>query len=62
MEKTRKTVKIINKGGQGDAVYFFGGVGAAIYYIHQAHGFGEVVVALLKALVWPAFLVHKLLG
>ncbi len=62
MEKATKTVKIINRGGQGDAVYFFGIIGAAIFYIHQASGFGEIVVALLKALVWPAYLVYRLLG
>lgn len=62
MERASKTVKVINRGGQGDAVYFFGLIGAAVFYIHQASGFGEVMVALLKACVWPAYLVHKLLG
>lgn len=62
MEKASKTVNVINKGGKGDAVYFFGGVGAAIFYIHQASGFGEILVALLKAIVWPAYLVYHLLS
>jgi len=35
-----------------------GFIGAAVYYIQQATSFGDGV---LKALVWPAFLVHKLL-
>lgn len=44
------------------AVYGLGFVGAAVFYIQQATGFGAGVVGLLKAVVWPAFLVHKLLG
>ncbi len=36
-------------------------IGAAVYWVQQASGFGEVVVALLKALVWPSFLVYDLL-
>jgi hypothetical protein len=44
------------------AVYGLGFVGAAIYYISQATGFWAGVLGFLKALVWPAFLVYKLLG
>ena len=36
-------------------------IGAAVYYIQQADGFGEIVVALLKAVIWPALLVYELL-
>lgn len=36
-------------------------IGAAVYYIQQADTFGAGVVGILKALVWPAFLVYKLL-
>jgi hypothetical protein len=48
-------------GGAG-AVYGLGFVGAAIYFIQHAASFGEGVIGFLKALVWPAFLIHKLLG
>lgn len=47
--------------GGGNAVYSMGMVGSAIYYIQQADGFWAVIVALLKALVWPAFVVYDLL-
>jgi hypothetical protein len=47
--------------GGGGAVYGLGMVGAAVYYVQQADGFWPVVAALLKALVWPAFLVYDLL-
>jgi hypothetical protein len=43
-------------------VYFLGFIGAAVYYIQQSTTFWQGVVGLLKALVWPAFLVYQLLG
>lgn len=46
----------------GGAVYGLGLIGAAIYYIQQATGFWNGVLGFLKALVWPAFLVYKLLN
>lgn len=53
------------KGGAaatGGASYGLGMIGAAVLWVQQANGFGEVVVALLKALVWPAFFVYELLA
>ena len=49
-------------GGCGGAIYGLGFIGAAIYYIQQSNGFWEIVIAILKAIVWPAFLVYKLIG
>jgi hypothetical protein len=48
-------------GGVGGGFYFMGFIGAVIYYIQHASSFGDGVVGFLKALAWPAFLVHKLL-
>jgi len=48
--------------GKGGCIYGLGFIGAAIYYIQAATGFWGGVVGVLKAVVWPAFLVHKLLG
>ncbi len=47
--------------GGGSAVYFFGLIGAAVYYIQQATTFWGGVLGFLKALVWPTFLIYKLL-
>jgi hypothetical protein len=47
---------------KGGGVYFLGFVGAAVYYLQQSTTFWDGVIGLLKALVWPAFLVYKLLG
>ena len=45
----------------GGAAYGLGFVGAAIYYVSNATGFWMGVLGILKALVWPAFLVYELL-
>jgi hypothetical protein len=44
----------------GGAVYGLGVIGAAIYYISVASGFWVGVLGILKAFVWPAFLVFEL--
>jgi hypothetical protein len=41
--------------------YFFGFIGAAIYFIGQATTFRIGVLAFLKAIVRPAFLVYGVL-
>jgi hypothetical protein len=47
--------------GGGNAVYGLGLIGALVYYIQAADGFWAGVLGILKALVWPAFLVYDLL-
>lgn len=41
--------------------YLIAVVGAAVYFVGMTEGFWGTVLALLKALVWPAFLVYGLL-
>ena len=50
-----------SKEGCSGMGYILGVIGAAVYYISVATGFGMGVAGFLKALVWPAFLVHGLL-
>lgn len=57
----QKKWKKMHHGAGGGAVYCFGLIGAAIYFIQQATSFWGGVLGFLKALVWPAFLVYKLL-
>jgi hypothetical protein len=45
----------------GSGVYCLGFIGAAVYYIQNATGFWNGVWGLIKALVWPAFLVFEAL-
>jgi hypothetical protein len=56
-----KSIKVINKAPIG-FVLFLALIGAAIYFIHQTSGgFWEVILALLKAIVWPVFLTYHVL-
>jgi hypothetical protein len=49
-----------HRGGMnGGSIYYLGMIGVAVYYIQQVSGFWPVVVAILKAIVWPAFLLFK---
>jgi len=50
----------VNRGG-GEAVYGLGMIGAAVYYISTAGSFWVGVLGVLKAIVWPAFLVYAAL-
>jgi hypothetical protein len=45
--------------GGGNAVYALGLIGALVYFWQQADSFGRYLLAILKALVWPAFLVYE---
>jgi len=59
-EKRERKDKRVTKGAGGGAL-FMGFVGALVYYLQQAHGFWPVILAFLKACVWPALLVYDLL-
>ncbi len=49
----------VHKHGCGGAFYGIGFIGAVVYYISTASGFWMGVLGVLKALVWPAFLVYS---
>ncbi|HBB64363.1 hypothetical protein A3K02_02255 [candidate division WS6 bacterium RIFOXYD1_FULL_33_8] len=44
-----------------NAVYGLGLIGALIYFLSTATGFWIGVLGVLKAIVWPAFLVYEAL-
>lgn len=52
-------VKIIEKGAPLGGAYFVAFVGAAVYFIQNTSGFWGVIGAIIKALFWPGFLVHR---
>ena len=56
-ENLRKPYKI----KRGSFGYFLGFLGAAIYYISTATGFWVGVLGVLKAIIWPVFLVYYLM-
>ncbi|MEM6997737.1 MAG: hypothetical protein AAF413_02380 [Patescibacteria group bacterium] len=57
--KKSKSKSSSSHGGSG--LYFVGFIGALIYWMQYADGFGSVLTGVLKALVWPAYIVYKLL-
>jgi hypothetical protein len=53
--------KEIQQHGPNSAVYGLGMIGAVIYYVSNATTFWMGALGMLKALVWPAFLVYEAL-
>lgn len=53
--------KVSNQAGAGGgAVYGFGLFGALFFYLSSAGSFQEVVMGILKSLVWPGMMVYHL--
>jgi hypothetical protein len=57
----RRTRTVYRNSHGGNAVYGLGLIGAWVYYIQHSEGFGGFLVAVLKGIVWPAFVVYDLL-
>ena len=51
--------KDFQENAQSNAVYGLGMIGAAVFFISKAATFWVGVLGVLKALVWPAFLVYE---
>jgi len=47
--------------GQSSAIYGMAFIGALIYFLLHATSFWTGVLGVLKAIVWPAILIYKLL-
>lgn len=56
-----KSKKVNTAHGTSGALYFVGFIGSLIYWLQAVVGFGAVITAILKSLVWPAYIVYKLL-
>lgn len=61
METETKTNKNVNTGSTASGIYGLAFIGAAVYYIQTATSFWMGVVGMLKAIVWPAFLIYELM-
>ncbi|MBL7051832.1 MAG: hypothetical protein ISS01_01960 [Nanoarchaeota archaeon] len=61
--KKKKSEKCNWKGNctTGDMVYGLGFVGAVIYNITRATGFWSGILGVLKAIIWPVFVVYQLM-
>jgi hypothetical protein len=51
-------VKITNQHGPSGFVFFVAYVGAVVYFFDQSPSFGGFFLAIIKAIVWPAFVVY----
>lgn len=61
MAENSKKIKERGWNKMGDTFYGLGLVGALFYFIQNAHTFGAGVIGVLKAIIWPALVVFKLL-
>lgn len=59
-QSTSQEQRIIYDSGPGWFVYFLCIIGAAIFFISQANGFWDIILAILKSIVWPGVLVFEL--
>ena len=58
---SKKNKKSNSSHGTGGALYFVGFMGSFVYWMQTAIGLGAVVTGILKSMVWPAYIVYKLL-
>ena len=59
MPKNVNTEINVNRARPAAGIYLMTVVGAAVYFVQNADGVWNVIWAILKALVWPGFLVHR---
>jgi hypothetical protein len=56
-----KTVKVINEQGASGFAFFAAWLGAVVYFVGQVDGFWNVILAFLKACIWPAYVLYHVL-
>lgn len=59
--KNEKTVQVMNNHGPSGFILFVAFIGAAVYFVQQSSGFWGFILAILKAMVWPAYVVFHAL-
>lgn len=61
-QSIKKNKTYVNKNSGSGGLWFLGFIGTLVYFIHFHSGtFGLVLLAIIKAIFWPAFLVYYLL-
>jgi len=60
-EKVSRKRSASSSNGMAGGVYGMAFIGAAIYFIQHAATFWMGVLGFIKALVWPAVLIYKML-
>jgi uncharacterized protein YqhQ len=57
-----KAKKVVYENSGTGFVLFLGWIGALVYFVGQVDGFWNIIVAFLKACVWPAYVVYHVLA
>jgi hypothetical protein len=61
MENNYSGKNKVQSSGMLGGAYFLTIIGAAVYFLQSAASFWSGVLAILKAFVWPAFVIYKVL-
>lgn len=56
---TKGKKEMANAAAPAGGMYFMGFIGSVIYFVGNVDGLWNIIVAILKACVWPAFLIHR---
>ena len=61
LSEYKKKKRTASANGASGGIYGLAFIGALIYFIQQATTFWMGVLGFLKALVWPAILIYKVI-
>lgn len=60
---TDNRARVIVREGQWGFFFLLAYIGAAIYFVSNSNGsFWGVILGLLQAIVWPAYVIYHVLG
>ena len=60
-KKEYKGVNFVdNSKGPGGGFWFAGFIASAVYFIGAVDGFWNIILAFLKAIIWPIFLIYRI--
>jgi len=62
MTKNDSFIKVVNNHGSMGWVMFTAYIGAVLHFFNNDPTFWGFILALLKAIVWPAFVVYESMG
>jgi hypothetical protein len=57
----RREWKGMRDNGASSVIYGMGFIGALVYFVQHSLSFWGVVLGILKAIIWPAMLIYRLL-
>lgn len=62
MGDERSSIRVVEKAGPWGFFFLLAYIGAAIYFLSRSDGaFGDVVLGLLQAAVWPVYVTFHVL-